>query len=96
MRYHDITYCIAGYFCGWKFHEKLEEASRIKFRGFKVTINYFEPCEMHTSTSCLRKQLNLEHTERILLSTPEKDGMLQCRVLRERRVSQARPNQPQH
>ena len=37
----------------------------------------------------------LEHTERILLSTSEKDGTLQCRVLRERRVSQARPNQPQ-
>ena len=27
-------YHIAGYFVGGNFHEKLEEAPRIKFRGF--------------------------------------------------------------
>ena len=29
-----MVYCIAGYFVSGNFREKLEEAARIKFRGF--------------------------------------------------------------
>ena len=69
---------------GGNFHEKLEETPRIKFRGFNFR-----------GTILGRGNVNLGHMERVLPST-RIDGMLQCQVLRERLVSQGRPNQPQH
>ena len=71
---------------GGNFREKLEETPRIKFRGFNFHGVIFD-----------RGNVNFElGTRGESLPSTRIDGMLQCRVLRERLVSQARPNQPQH
>ena len=74
---------------GGNVREKLEEAPRIKIRGFNFRGEIFD-CLMLSN-------VNFElGTRGEILPSTRIDGTLQCRVLRERLVSQARPNQPQH
>ena len=73
---------------GGNFREKLEEAPRIKFHGLNFRGAIFDPYagNVNFELGTCGESLPLMRT----------DGTLQCRVLRERQVSQARPNQPQH
>ena len=68
---------------GGNFRERLEEGPRIIFHGLKISWHAIGSQMTHVN-------FELEDVEQILVST-RKDG----RVLHERLVSQARPNQPQ-
>ena len=72
---------------GGNFREKLEEAARIKFCGFKF----------RGARGLQMTHVNFELGIRgVNFSFMRQDGTLQCQVLHEGLVSQARSNQPQY